>query len=84
MRILFLAPALCLLGGCLEVQQHPVWRDGKYDGKPDDQHEARLFHNDKLAWHAAIINRNMHQDEYNRTRDAGERVDVLPDKKAQR
>jgi hypothetical protein len=77
---LLLAGTAVLLTGCLEVEQHPTWRAGEYDGKPDDQHETRHFQNDKLAWHAAIINRNQHQDEYKRTRDAQERVDVIQKK----
>jgi hypothetical protein len=81
MILLLVLPATSvLLAGCLEVEQHPIWRAGQYDGKPDDRHAARNFHNDRLAWHATIINRNLRQDEYNRTRDAQERVDVI-DKK---
>lgn len=55
-----------LLSGCLEVQQHPVWRHGQYAGKADDRQFQRLFHNDKLAWFAAIQDRMLNQNEYNR------------------
>jgi hypothetical protein len=60
-----------VLGGCLEVEQHPAWRDGRYDGKADDLPQQRNFHNDRMAWMATVINRNWHQDEYLRTGDRG-------------
>jgi hypothetical protein len=55
-----------LLSGCLEVNQHPGWVDGAYAGKPDDRSAAFKFHNDKLAWMAAISDRAQYQNEYNR------------------
>ncbi|WP_136416359.1 hypothetical protein [Herbaspirillum sp. ST 5-3] len=58
-----------LLTGCLEVEQHPTWIDGKYDGKADNLPPQANFHNDRLAWYAAISNRNLRQNEYNRTND---------------
>jgi hypothetical protein len=58
--------AFLLLTGCLEVEQHPPWIAGEYAGKPDDRHYQRRFHNDRLAWWAAVENRNGHQNEYNR------------------
>lgn len=64
-RVALLAPLL-LLTGCLEVDQHPPWIDGEYAGKPDDRHFQRRFHNDRLAWWAAVENRNGKQNEYNR------------------
>jgi hypothetical protein len=71
-RWLVIAVAL-LLGGCLEVQQHPPWRNGEYNGKPDALPQQRLFHGSRLAWNAAITNRNWQQDEYQRTLDKGAR-----------
>jgi len=56
-----------LLSGCLEVEQHPGWVDGQYAGKPDNRAPQRSFHNDKMAWNAAISNRALHQNEYNRS-----------------
>jgi hypothetical protein len=56
------------LSACLEVEQHPPWLHGYYDGKPDNMPFQRNFHNDRLAWNAAIDNRNRHQNEYNRMR----------------
>ncbi|TFW32571.1 hypothetical protein [Massilia horti] len=55
-----------LLCGCLEVEQEVPWLHGKYAGKPDNLPQHTLFHNDRLAWMAAIHNRNNFQNEYNR------------------
>jgi hypothetical protein len=57
-----------LLAGCLEVEQHPAWRDGAYNNKPDNLPEQAYFHGDRLAWNAAITDRNHLQNEYRRTR----------------
>ena len=69
------APAMAavgvLLAGCLEVEQHPPWRHGQYDGKPDDRPSQVLFRGDRLAWYAAISDRNQYQNEYNRTPEKG-------------
>ncbi|WP_119155078.1 hypothetical protein [Caldimonas tepidiphila] len=67
LRLLGLAVLLPLLGGCLEVEQHPPWMNGQYDGKTDNMHHQVHFHNDRLAWNAAITDRNHLQNEYNRT-----------------
>lgn len=57
-----------LLAGCsLEVEQHPGWRNGQYNGKPDNLPQHAHFQNDRLAWNAAIANRNHRQNEYRRT-----------------
>ncbi|MDB5747403.1 MAG: hypothetical protein JWP72_2251 [Massilia sp.] len=69
MKLLKLIAALPLalaLSGCLEVEQHPAWIKGQYAGKEDPRHFQTLFHNDKLSWNAAIVNRTNHQNEYNR------------------
>lgn len=55
-----------LLAGCLEVDQHPEWLRGEYAGKEDQRHFQQRFHNDRLAWSAAVQNRAMKQNEYNR------------------
>jgi hypothetical protein len=55
-----------MLSGCLEVDQHPGWADGKYAGKPDNRSAQVSFHNDKLAWNAAISDRAQRQNEFNR------------------
>jgi hypothetical protein len=54
------------LSGCLEVKQHPPWKDGQIAGKHDDRPFVRMFHGDRLAWFAALSNRNQKQNEYNR------------------
>lgn len=59
--------ALVALAGCLEVEQYPRWVDGAYDGKPDPLRAQAHFHGDRLAWNAAITNRNHLQNEYLRT-----------------
>jgi hypothetical protein len=55
-----------MLAGCLEVEQYPGWANGKYAGKPDNRSAQVSFHNDKLAWDAAILDRLQYQNEYNR------------------
>lgn len=62
-RALLLLAAL-LLGGCLEVDQHPGWVDGAYAGKPDQLPQDLHFHGSRLAWNAAITDRNHLQNEY--------------------
>lgn len=59
--------AVLLLGGCLEVEQHPRWVDGAYDGKADSLPQERWYAGDRLAWNAAITDRNHLQNEYRRT-----------------
>ena len=67
-RIIAMALLALSLTACLEVEQHPPWKHGYYDGKRDNMPSQRLFHGDRLAWNAAIDNRNRHQNEYNRMR----------------
>ncbi|HZY18277.1 MAG TPA: hypothetical protein VFE82_07330 [Ramlibacter sp.] len=59
------------LGGCLEVEQHPGWHQGQYDGKRDNLPQQARFAGDRLAWYAAIADRNRRQDEYRRTPEKG-------------
>ncbi len=62
---MFALAMLCaLLGGCLEVEQYPAWVKGQFAGKPDNLPYQVWFHNDKLAWSAAIQNRTLKQNEY--------------------
>lgn len=68
-----LAGACLLLAGCLEVQQHPLWRHGAYAGKKDNLPQQRLYHGDRMAWISTIQNRNWLQDEYPRTENRGAR-----------
>jgi hypothetical protein len=71
---LLIAVSLFTLSGCLEVEQHPGWVNGKYAGKPDDLQYQRNFHSDRLAWWARISDRNADQNEYGRARPG----DVAP------
>lgn len=66
MRLLWTLPAALLLAGCLEVEQHPGWIDGQYNGKRDSPPQQVRFGNDKAAWSAAIAKRNRLQNEYGR------------------
>lgn len=69
-RISIIALALLSLTACsLEVEQHPAWIDGEYNNKKDDLPQRAYFHNDRLAWNAAINNRNHLQNEYLRTKE---------------
>jgi hypothetical protein len=72
-----------LLCGCLEVEQHPGWRQGKYNGKPDNLPQQAHFHNDRLAWMAAINDRNHRQNEYERAHPISE-LKEAPNGPAQR
>ena len=54
------------LSGCLEVEQHPAYVDGDYAGKRDNRSAQVKFHNDRLAWSAALSDRAQRQNEYNR------------------
>lgn len=67
-RLCLVALLSLLLCGCLEVEQHPKWVHGEYNGKRDNLQQQVHFHNDKLAWMAAIMDRNQLQNEYGRTR----------------
>jgi hypothetical protein len=66
-RVLAGLAVLGLLGGCLEVEQHPGWAEGGYDDKPDNLPQQAYFHGDRLAWNAALTDRNHLQNEYLRT-----------------
>ena len=65
-RLFILLVPAALLGGCLEVDQHPHWVKGQYAGKTDNRQSDVHFHHDKLSWWGTISNRNQHQNEYNR------------------
>lgn len=65
MAAALLATQLC---GCLEVDQNPPYVNGAYAGKRDNLPAQARFHGDKLAWNAAISDRNLGQNEYNRAK----------------
>jgi len=66
LRLIAAALLMLSLSACLEVEQHPHWKHGYYDGKPDNLAPQRNYHGDRLAWNAAIDDRNRRQNEYNR------------------
>jgi hypothetical protein len=66
LRYAIAAALAVMLSGCLEVKQHPGWINGEYAGKRDNRSAEVKFHNDKLAWTAAMADRAMRQNEYNR------------------
>ena len=66
LKLIAAAALPLLLAGCLEADQHPAWIDGEYAGKEEPRPDQTRFHNDRLAWWAAMENRNMKQNEYNR------------------
>jgi hypothetical protein len=67
-KLLGFALLPALLAGCsLEIDQYPGWQAGEYNGKPDNLPSDVYFHNDRLAWNAAITDRNHLQNEYMRT-----------------
>lgn len=56
------------LAGCGEQSQVVVYKQGKYQGKPDTKPwDNAEFAGDKAKWEAAIKVRNYQQHEYRRT-----------------
>jgi hypothetical protein len=54
--------------GCGESQQVIVYKQGKYQGKPDTQPwDNPQFKGDRGAWEQSINARNLGQDEYARS-----------------
>ena len=61
------AALIALAGGCGESTQVTVYKQGKYQGKPDSRPwDNAMFKGDKVAWEAAIKKRNAGQNEYSR------------------
>jgi outer membrane protein assembly factor BamE (lipoprotein component of BamABCDE complex) len=59
--------ATLALAGCGEKSQVVVYKQGKYQGKPDTKPwDSAEFGGDKLKWEAAIKARNQSQNEYRR------------------
>jgi len=75
------AAALIVLAGvagCGEKEQVIVYKQGKYQGKPDTKPSdndpgsslyttSKWTKGDKVSWEAAIRSRNQNQNEYTRT-----------------
>ena len=68
-RLFVILVACTMFSACLEVDQHPGWRRGEYDGKRDNLAPQVNFHGDRLAWTAAQTNRAQFQNEYNRANE---------------
>lgn len=66
--VLAVVAALSLIAaGCGEQTEVTVYKQGKYQGKPDKQPwDNDQFKADKVAWEKAIKARNNGQDEYKR------------------
>ena len=59
--------ALAALGlaGCGEKPQVTVYKQGKYQGKPDNvPWQGQPFNNNKAEWEKSIKGRNNNQNEY--------------------
>ena len=69
-RALIIAVAAALpwmVSGCGESTQVTVYKQGRYQGKPDTAAwDNAEFKGDKVAWENAIRKRNQGQNEYSR------------------
>ena len=60
--------AVAGMAGCGERPQVIEYKQGNYQGKPDNPPwESAAFKGDKAAWERAIKARNQNQNEYRRT-----------------
>jgi hypothetical protein len=61
------AMAALMLAGCGERPQVVVYKQGKYQGKPDEPpYAAAPFNGDQAKWERDIRNRTQNQNEYKR------------------
>ena len=69
-RWLLVAAAAALpfvAAGCGEKVTVTVYKQGQYQGKPDNQPwDNEQYKGDKVAWEKAVKARNLGQDEYTR------------------
>ena len=57
------------LAGCGERPQVVDYKQGKYQGKPDQPaYEGAPWNGNKREWELALANRNQNQNEYKRIR----------------
>lgn len=70
MRVFLIGGAVALslvLAGCGEKQPVTVYKQGQYQGKPDQQPwDSAAFKGDRAGWEKAIKARNDGQNEYTR------------------
>jgi hypothetical protein len=60
--------AALVLAGCGEKANVTVYKQGQYQGKPDNvPWQSEPFNNDKANWEKSIKARNNNQNEYLRT-----------------
>ena len=62
------AMAALMLAGCGERPQVIDYKQGTYQGKPDEKpYAAAPFNGNQAEWDRALRNRAQHQNEYRRT-----------------
>jgi hypothetical protein len=70
-RVLFIIAGIAFalgLAACGERPQVIQYKQGKYQGKPDQPAwDSAKFNGDRTAWELAIKQRNQNQNEYKRT-----------------
>jgi hypothetical protein len=65
--LMALSVAASGLAGCGEADQVVVYKQGKYQGKPDTKPwDNPAFGGDKAKWESAVHARNLNQNEYQR------------------
>jgi hypothetical protein len=63
------AMAALMLAGCGERPQVIDYKQGKYQGKPDQAaYDTAPWNGNKREWELALANRNQNQNEYKRIR----------------
>lgn len=66
--LVIIAVAVFPLSGCGDSDQVIVYKQGKYQGKPDTQPwDNDKFKGNQVEWENAIKTRNQAQNEYTRT-----------------
>ena len=66
------AVAALFLAGCGETEQVVVYKQGKYQGKPDAKPwDSQEWGGKQADWERAINTRAQHQNEYARTGPSG-------------
>ena len=77
MRLALLLAAALLIGGCGEKEQVVVYKQGKYQGKPDNRswdnespvaelRGGKWTKGDRTSWEDSIRQRQLGQNEYQR------------------
>ena len=77
MRLVLLVAAALLIAGCGEKEQTVVYKQGKYQGKPDTQpwknespvaelRGSKWTTGDETSWEEALKQRQLTQNEYRR------------------